>query len=259
MSSALRLVDSHAHLDDEKFDEDRQEMLERAIKAGMSAIICPACSPSSLKPIEKLVTENSMLYGAAGIHPHDASDYTGEVEDKILELLENENFVALGEIGLDYHYDFSPRDLQKRVFERQLEMARDTSAPIIVHVREAHGDAVEMLKRFAPLTGVMHCFSGGVELADQYIGMGLHIGIGGALTFKNARKPVEVVNHIPLDRLLVETDAPYMAPVPLRGKRNEPAFVQKVVEKIAEIRSITIEDAANITADNANRLFGIAS
>lgn len=253
------LFDSHAHLDDERFAADRETVIERARAAGMRGILnAGADMQSSGRGIE-LANRNDLIYAAVGIHPHDAKN---AVADDYLQLecwaFAEKKVVAIGEIGLDYHYDFSPRDVQQQVFVRQLTIARKTGKPVVIHNRESHGDMLKILQTHAAgLRGVFHCYSGSIEMLEQLLNMGLYISVGGPVTFANARKLSEVVRHIPLERLLIETDCPYLTPVPFRGKRNEPLHVGYVAAKIAELLGLSIEMVAEATANNAHTLFKI--
>lgn len=250
------IFDTHAHYDDEAFDEDRDALLSSLPQKGIVGVInCGTDIKSSLFSKE-LAQKYSYIKFAAGIHPHEAAEIQKDDFDKLKELLKDKLCVAIGEIGLDYHYDFSPRDLQKEVFAKQLEMSKELDLPVIIHDREAHEDTLELVKKYLP-KGVVHCFSGSAELAKIYVDMGMYIGIGGALTFKNARKPVEVVKTIPMERLLLETDCPYMTPVPFRGQRNDSSYIENVVLKISEITNILPNDIANITLSNTKKLFNI--
>ncbi|MCT4606999.1 MAG: TatD family hydrolase [Marinisporobacter sp.] len=253
------LFDSHAHLDDRKFDQDREKVLENARANGISYMVNPGADfESSVRSIE-LASKYTMIYAAVGIHPHDAED----VDDMTLALLKGlakkPKVVAIGEIGLDYHYDHSPRDIQRDIFRKQIALAKEVKLPIIIHDREANDDVMHILKEEKAFdTGVvLHCFSGSAELARQYIKLGAYISIAGPVTFKNARKTVEVVEKIPLEYLFVETDSPYLTPVPFRGKRNEMAHVRYVAEKIAEIKGLSLEEVAHQTTENAKKFFGI--
>ncbi len=248
------IFDTHAHYDDEAFDGDRDELLASLPQKGIVGIInCGTDIKTSLFS-KKLSEKYPYIKFAAGIHPHEASEIQDGDFDSLADLLKDKNCVAIGEIGLDFHYDFSPRDLQKEVFAKQLELSKKFDIPVIIHDREAHEDTLELVKKYQP-KGVVHCFSGSAQLAKIYTDMGMYIGIGGALTFKNARKPVEVVKSIPMDRLLLETDCPYMTPVPFRGQRNNSAYIENVVLKISEITNISPEEIANITLSNAKTLF----
>ena len=250
------LTDTHAHLNDEAFDEDREILLSLLKGRGVSLVINCGCDVASSKKAIELSEKHDYIYAAVGIHPHEAENAGENDLDEIRRLLEHERAVAIGEIGLDYHYDFSPRELQKEYFEKQIVLAKELDIPIIVHDREAHEDTLELLRKYKP-KGVLHCFSGSVESAKEIISLGMYIGLGGAVTFKNARKPLEVAEFVPLDKLLLETDAPYMTPVPFRGKRNDSSLIPYTAIKIAEVKGIdpqTIADAAN---ENGKRLFGI--
>ncbi|MCT4619478.1 MAG: TatD family hydrolase [Marinisporobacter sp.] len=253
------LFDSHAHLDDRKFDKDREKIIENAKANGISYMVNPGADfESSVRSIE-LASKYDMIYAAVGIHPHDAED----VDDMTLALLKGlakkPKVVAIGEIGLDYHYDHSPRDIQRDIFRKQIALAKEVKLPIIIHDREANDDVMSILKEEKAFdTGVvLHCFSGSAELARQYIKLGAYISIAGPVTFKNARKTVEVVERIPLEYLFVETDSPYLTPIPFRGKRNEMAYVKYVAEKIAEIKGLSLEEVAHQTTENAKKFFGI--
>ncbi|QXM06869.1 TatD family hydrolase [Crassaminicella indica] len=253
------LFDTHAHLDDGRFDNDREKIIENAKANGISYIVNPGADfESSVKSIE-LANQYDMIYAAVGVHPHDAED----VDDMTLSLLKGlakkPKVVAIGEIGLDYHYDHSPRDIQREIFRKQIALAKEVNLPIIIHDREANDDVMRILKEEKAFdTGVViHCFSGSRELARQYIKLGAFISIAGPVTFKNARKTVEVVESIPLEYLFVETDSPYLTPVPFRGKRNESSYVRYVAERIAEIKGLSLEEVAHQTTENAKKFFGI--
>ena len=248
------IFDSHAHYDDSAFDSDRQELLASLPSLGVCGVVnCGTDLKTSLISLE-LADKFPYLYAACGIHPENIGDSWEYELEEIKKLLIGEKCVAVGEIGLDYHWDTVPRELQKTVFEKQLQIADTVKLPVIIHDREAHGDTLELLKKHKTM-GVMHCFSGSVETAKEILSLGMYIGIGGALTFKNAIKPVEVVKMVPQDRLLVETDCPYMSPVPFRGKRNDSSKIKFVIEKIAEIRNENPQDVADYTSENAKKLF----
>ncbi len=250
------IFDTHAHYDDSRFDEDRTELLSSLCLSCVSGIINCGCDLKSSLSTVSLTEKHPLIYGAVGVHPHEAEDAAEEDFDKIKELYKKDKIVAVGEIGLDYFYDFSPREKQKEVFRRQIITANELSLPVIIHDREAHEDTMNILKELKP-KGVVHCFSGSAEMAKEILKLGLYIGIGGAVTFKNARKPVEVVEMLPLDRLLLETDAPYMTPVPFRGKRCDSSHIAYTAEKIAEIKGIDVQELINKCAENAKALFGI--
>lgn len=249
------LIDSHAHLLDERFDEDRGEVIASLSHKGILAVIECATGPADIAAAAQLAAENPAIYAAVGVHPHDARSYTPKVEAQIRELSRQSKVAAIGEIGLDYHYDFSPRPVQQGVLRRQLALAQELGLPVILHNRESTADMLEILREFAPLQGVMHCFSGSLETMKILLDMGLYIGIGGSLTFKNSVKPVEAAKQVPQDRFLIETDSPYLAPVPMRGKRNEPSFTRYVAERLAGLRSQTQEEIQAQAVENTRRLF----
>ena len=250
------IFDTHAHYDDEKFDEDRESLLESLPSKGVVNIINCGCDlQSSLKSIE-FTEKYDYFYCAVGIHPSNITDASYEELDKIKELYRRDKCVAVGEIGLEYHYDFVPKDLQLDIFEKQLRLANELDLPVIVHDREAHEDTMNLLKKYKP-KGVVHCFSGSVEMAKEVLKLGMYIGLGGAVTFKNARKPLEIAEYLPSDRLLLETDCPYMSPVPFRGQRKSSDLIAFSAKKIAEVRNTDTQQLINIAAENAHRLFKI--
>ncbi len=250
------IFDSHAHYDSEAFDDDRKELLDTLLSQGVCGIInCGSDMASSLKSLE-LADEYDFIYAACGVHPHEAEGCKAGYIDVLKKLCLEEKCVAVGEIGLDYHYDFSPREIQKQVFEQQLVLAKELDLPVIIHDREAHEDTFELLKRYKS-KGVVHCFSGSAEMAKEIVKLGMYIGLGGAVTFKNARKPKEVAEVVPSDKLLIETDCPYMTPVPHRGKRCDSTYIPFTAEVIAEIRGTTLQGVLDLTRANANKLFGL--
>ncbi len=250
------IFDTHAHYDDERFDEDRDELLSSLFDTSVSHIVNCGCDlKSSLKTVA-LSEKYPNLYAAVGVHAHEASDCTDENLIEIEKLYSHKKVVAVGEIGLDYYYDFSPRERQIEVFRQQIELANKLGLPVIIHDREAHEDTLKILKELRP-KGVVHCFSGSVEMAKEIIKLGLYIGLGGAVTFKNAKKPIEVAEYTPLDRLLLETDAPYMTPVPFRGKRCDSAHIAYTAEKIAEVKGINVQELIDMCNENSKKLFGI--
>lgn len=252
--------DSHAHLYAEQFDEDRDLLIESLKEKNIDYVLVPGDSLESSKKAIALAESYDFIYAAVGIHPHELDG----IEDNALEELENlakssKKVVAIGEIGLDYYYDFSPRELQKEWFIKQINLANKLGLPFVVHDREAHGDSFEIIKKYkGQNTGCeLHCYSGSKELAIEYIKLGCYISIPGTVTFKNNKKTVEVVENISLDHMLIETDSPFLAPVPMRGKRNNPEYVKYVAEKIAEIKNLGIEEVAKKTRENAKTLFNI--
>lgn len=250
------IFDTHAHYDDEAFDEDREILLSSLKGRGVSLVIDCGCDAASSKKAIELSDKYDFIYAAVGIHPHEAEEADENDLNEIRRLLKHKKAVAIGEIGLDYHYDFSPRELQKEYFEKQIVLAKELDMPIIVHDREAHEDTLALLRKYKP-KGVLHCFSGSVESAKEIISLGMYIGLGGAVTFKNARKPLEVAEFVPLDRLLLETDAPYMTPVPFRGKRNDSSLIPYTAIKIAEVKGLDPQTVVNAANENGKRLFGI--
>ena len=252
------LADSHAHIDDERFDADREEVVARALAAGVSLIVNIGADMASSARSVALAEKYPGIYAAVGMHPHDSREMR-EVDYRQLEQwTTHPKVVAIGEIGLDYHYDLSPRPVQKEVFLRQLDLARKTGKPFIIHEREAHADMLDIIRHAAHgLNGVFHCFSGSVETAREYLKMGFYISVAGPVTFPKSVKTKEVAKAVPLDRLLVETDSPYLTPQPFRGKRNEPAHVRLVAEEIANLRDISLAELAVATTANVRRLFNI--
>ncbi|MBQ8016138.1 MAG: TatD family hydrolase [Clostridia bacterium] len=250
------IFDSHAHYDSEVFNDDRKELVSALPERGVCGIInCASDMVSSLTSLE-LADEFSFVYAACGVHPHEAEGCKQGYLSVLKKLCAEEKCVAVGEIGLDYHYDFSPRDVQQKVFEQQIVLAKELDLPIIVHDREAHEDTMTLLKRYKP-KGVVHCFSGSAEMAKEVVKLGMYIGLGGAVTFKNARKPREVAAVVPEDRLLIETDCPYMTPVPFRGQRCDSSFIPYTAEVLAEVRGVTPQEILDLTRKNANTLFGL--
>ena len=250
------IFDSHAHYDDEQFDADRYSVLNEQFDNGVEYILdCASDIASSVKIIE-MCKKYANMYAAIGIHPHEASSASKDYPDRMRELLEYEKAVAIGEIGLDYHYDFSPRQVQIDLLKSQLELANSLDLPVIIHDREAHGDMYSILREYKP-KGVIHCFSGSVELMNEALNIGMYIGLGGAVTFKNSKTPKEIALKVPIERLLLETDAPYMAPVPFRGKRCTSLMINQTAREIAEIRQMEVEELISVTNANARKLFGI--
>ena len=250
------LFDTHAHMDDRAFDTDRAQLLASLPQQGLSLVMNPGCSLASSRNVDLLTRQYDFLYGAVGSHP-DACD---EVNEEVLEIYrqicrENSKIKAIGEIGLDYHYEDIPRDIQQKAFRLQMELAKELSLPVIVHDRDAHGDSMDIVSEFPEVKGVFHCYSGSVEMAQWLIDRGWYIGFTGVLTFKNARKAVEVAQAIPLERIVLETDCPYMAPEPFRGKRNDPGKLYRMAEKLAELRGLTVEEGHRITTENGKRLY----
>ena len=253
------LFDTHVHVNAEQFNEDLEDVIERAKDAGVvNMVVVGFDRPTIIRAME-LIETYDFMYAAVGWHPVDAIDMTEDDLQWIEELSNHPKVVAIGEMGLDYHWDKSPKDVQMEVFRRQIRLAKKVGLPIIIHNREATADIVNILKEeeASRVGGIMHCFSGSAETALECINMNFYISLGGPVTFKNAKKPKEVAAAVPLDRLLIETDCPYLAPHPYRGKRNEPSYVKLVAEQIAEIKQLTIEEVSQATTENAKKLFGI--
>ena len=264
MDNKETFIDTHAHLDDDRFAEDLTSVMERAKAAGLAHIITVGCwnSENDLSSVMALAKENEHIYAAIGIHPHDASDAAGEEPfDLLKSLAKDPKVVAIGETGLDFHYDNSPRELQREVFARQIKLARELKLPLTVHSREADRDTMRILadEGADEVGGVMHCFSSNIRMAREAMEMEFYISFTGVITFRGARDLREVVRNVPIERILIETDCPYLAPVPHRGKRNEPAFVVDTAETIAGIKGLSLADVARITTINAQRLFGIGA
>ena len=252
------LFDSHAHLDDRAFDLDRSELIRTLPERGIGLLMDPGCSLASSYAAAALAEETPWIYAAAGSHPDAADEVDEETLDAYRTLIRgNRKVKAVGEIGLDYHYEDVPRAQQRVAFEKQLSLAGELGLPVIVHEREAHGDAMDILRAHPRATGVFHCFSGSPEMALWLVERGWYIGFTGVVTFKNARRAVEAVQALPLDRILIETDCPYMAPEPYRGRRNDSRYVPLVAAKIAALRGLTPEEAGALTAAYARRLFRI--
>jgi TatD DNase family protein len=254
----VKLVDSHCHLDDEKFDVDRDATIARARAAGVERMMAigTGTGPPDLEAALRLARDHEFIYATVGVHPHDAAKATPETFDHLAELAREPKVLAIGEIGLDYHYDFSPRDVQRRVFAQQLELAAHASKPIVIHTREAWDDTLALIREHGlPSGGIMHCFTGGANEAGEALELGFCLSFGGILTFPKADDVRQAAAHTPEDRLLIETDSPYLAPVPHRGKRNEPAFLAETARRLAELRDIAPEDIARVTTGNFDRLF----
>ena len=249
------IFDAHAHYDDDWFDEDREELLSTLPQKGISGIVNASVDLKTAEIAKSFAQKYDYMYFTVGFHPENLTDMPENYLDKIADMLKHEKAVALGEIGLDYHWEIE-RELQHRVFEEQLKLAKDLDVPVVVHDREAHGDVMEYLRKYKP-KGLLHCFSGSVEMLKEVLKFGMSISLGGTVTFKNARVPVEVAQFVPLDRLLLETDAPYLSPVPFRGKRNDSSNIIYTAQKIAEIKGIGVQELLDITAKNARELYGI--
>lgn len=253
------LIDSHAHLDDSRFQEDREYLINSLNKNGIELVInIGADLQTSINSVE-LANKYENIYAVIGVHPHSAREVTEQTLKQLKNMSKNNKVVAIGEIGLDFYYDNSPRDIQRKWFKEQLKLAKELNLPVVIHSRDAAQETFDTIKEAqdGKLRGVLHCYSSSVEMAIEYIKLGFYISLGGPVTFKNARVAREVAKEVPLDRLLIETDCPYLTPEPYRGKRNEPMYVKYVAEKIAEIKGITFEELSKATNRNTKELFGI--
>ena len=264
--SSGQVIDTHAHLDFDAFNPDRDEVISRARDAGLTAVINPGTDLAHSRMAVKLARQSSMVYAAVGVHPHEASTLTGATIEELYSLALDPRVVAIGEIGLDFYRDYAPRDIQREAFQAQLDLAQQVGKPVIVHDREAHGEVLATLRQRYNVpsgartgndrpSGVLHCFSGDLEMAQEAIRLGFYIGVDGPVTFHRASGLHGVVRQLPLDRLLIETDCPYLTPEPYRGRRNEPAYVSFVTKAIAELRSLAFEEVARATTANAHRVF----
>lgn len=249
------IFDSHAHYDDKWFDEDRESLLSSMQENGVCGIVNNSVDLKSAEVCVKFCENYDFMYGAVGFHPENLENMPDDYLDRLASLLQHRKIVAVGETGLDYHWDI-PKALQNRIFDEQLRLSLDLKMPIIVHDREAHGDTLDYLRKYRP-KALVHCFSGSVEMMREVMRYGGYISLGGVVTFKNARHSVEVAREVPIDRLLLETDCPYMSPVPFRGKRCDSTMIKYTAVKIAEVRNIGVQELLNITAENAKRFYGI--
>lgn len=253
------IFDSHAHYDSRKYDEDREELLDSMQENGIGTIVNVGATWKSVTTVMELVEQYPFIYGALGLHPDEVGDLDEERFAFLKTQCQREKVVAVGEIGLDYYWDNESHDIQKKWFVKQLELARELDLPIIIHSRDAAEDTLKIMKEYAKgLRGVIHCFSYSKEMAEEYVKMGFHIGIGGVVTFKNGKKLKEVAEVVPLEKILLETDCPYLAPEPYRGKRNCSLYIPQIAQAIADIKGITYEEVVAQTEKNAKMLFGIS-
>lgn len=248
-----KLVDTHVHLNDERFDEDRLDLFKK-IEETMDFVVNIGYNLKSSEISLNYAKEFPFIYATVGLHPAEEEAYTEELENKLRELASHEKVVAIGEIGLDYHWMTKSREEQARIFRRQMQLAEELDKPVVIHTRDAMEDTVNILNEFPKVRGILHCYPGSYEIAKKVVDR-YYLGIGGVLTFKNAKKLVEVVENIPLEHLVLETDCPYMTPVPFRGKRNEPPYTEFVAKKIAELKNTTYEEVVNITNENARKAY----
>ncbi|MEA5056366.1 MAG: TatD family hydrolase [Anaerotignum propionicum] len=247
--------ESHAHLDDKRFREDREELLGLLPSCGIDYVVNVGCDVKSSKQSIRLAERYDYIFASVGIHPHELYDMSSQTIEELRRLSQHKKVVAIGEIGLDYYYDTHPRELQQFWFRQQLRLAESVNKPVIIHSRDASQETFDIMSASNVRKGVIHCYSGSAPMAVEYTKMGFYIGIGGVVTFPNAKKMVEVVDALPLEKILIETDSPYLAPAPNRGKRNDPRNLEYIVTKIAEIKNISPENVANITSKNAQNLF----
>ena len=255
----MMLFDTHAHYDAAQFDADRDAVLSSLPEQGVGLVVNPGCDLESSRKAIALAEQYPFVYAAVGVHPEECADWRDSDVDELRALAARPKVVAVGEIGLDYYWpENPPRELQRQVFRAQMALARELDLPVIVHDREAHGDSLDIVREFPQVRGVFHCFSGSVEMAQELVRRGWMISFTGVLTYKNARKAVEAAQAVPMERLMIETDSPYMAPVPHRGKRNDSRYVLHTCERLAEIKGISVEECAEITLENGKRFFQIS-
>lgn len=249
--------DTHAHYNDERFDHDRHELLAHFPEMGVSLVLNPGCDEETSRCAVEYANTYPHVYAAVGWHPHEAEFYTAESGEKIRQWCRDPRVRAIGEIGLDYYYDFSPRETQRAAFRAQMDIAKELGMPVIIHDRDAHGECMEIIREYPGVKGVFHCYSGSAEMGRQLIDMGWYLSFTGAITFKNARKALETIESCPMDRIMIETDSPYLTPVPHRGRRNDSRELVYVAEKIAGVKGISADEVARITLENGKRFFGI--
>ena len=252
------LFDTHAHLNDPAFDPDREALMNGLPEKGIGLVMNAGCSLESSRDIVRMAEQYPWLYASVGSHPDSASEVNDAVLEEYRKLCKQSSKVrAIGEIGLDYYYEDIPREIQQKAFRDQMALAQELDMPVIVHERDAHNDGMAIIKEFPKVKGVFHCYSGSAEMARQLVNLGWFIGFTGVLTFKNARKAVETAQSVPLDRIVLETDCPFMAPEPFRGKRNDPGYLYRMAERLAELRQLPVEEVERITFENGKRLYRI--
>ena len=257
MSEFINIFDAHAHYDDEKFSEDREEVIKAIEENGVCGVVNASVDIPTAKSVLSFTEKYPIFYGAVGIHPENIENLKDDYLDELAKLYtENKKIVAIGEIGLDYYWDI-PKAPQQRIFAEQLQLVNDLDAPVVIHDREAHGDTLEFLKKYRPKSALLHCYSGSAEFLKEILRLDCYISLGGTVTFKNARHSVEVAEVVPLDKLLLETDAPYLSPVPFRGKRNQSDYIIYAAQKIAELRGMKTQEILDITFENAKRFYRI--
>ena len=249
------LFDTHAHMNDPAYDEDREQVLLGLKEKGVELVMNVGCCLDSSKDCIAMAETYPFVYASVGSHPDSADEVNEEVIEAYRQMASHSKVLAIGEIGLDYYYETIPREVQQKAFRMQMQLARELNMPVIVHERNAHDDGMRIVKEFKGVTGVFHCYSGSAEMARQLVDLGWYIGFTGVLTFKNARKAIETAESIPLERIVLETDCPFMAPEPFRGKRNDPGYLYRMAERLAEIRNLSVEEIWEITTANAKRLY----
>ena len=261
MESLYKIFDSHAHYDDDAFNEDRVEVFEELKKSGVIGVLNCSSSYESISITNDLTNEWDFIYGAVGIHPENANEFNLDLINELRDIIKNnKKIVAIGEIGLDYYWSENPkRSVQKDALRSQMKLANELGLPVIIHDRDAHQDTLEIMREFPDVKGIVHCFSGSVEMAKECLQLGYYIGVTGVVTFKNSKKVKDVVSSVPIERLLVETDCPYMAPEPKRGKRNKSDYIKFIIDKIAEIKQIPSEEVNRIVNENLFKVIGIES
>ncbi|NLZ54739.1 MAG: TatD family hydrolase [Thermoanaerobacteraceae bacterium] len=250
-------VDVHAHLDDKAFDNDRPQVLEKIKETGIIVVNAGSDMDSSRFSVE-LAQNYDFIYACVGVHPHEAAKVQKDYIEELKELAQNPKVIGIGEIGLDYYYEFSDRKLQQKVFLGQLELAKSLNLPVVIHSRDAHQDTLDILKKSVPSKGLMHCYSGSLEMARELLKLGFYFSFGGVITFKNAKKPKEVASDLPLDKILLETDCPYLSPEPYRGERNDPTRIPVIAKKLAELRHASAKEIEDINYANFTRLFQVS-
>ncbi len=252
------LFDTHAHYDDARFEPDRDALLAALPESGIGLVVNAGTDIATSHFSQSLAEKYGHVYAAVGIHPHEADSLDMRAIAELAELTQKKKVVAIGEIGLDYHYDFSPREQQRHAFRMQMELAQELGLPVIVHDREAHEDSMQIVREFPKVRGVFHCFSGSLEMGRELLKLGWYLSFTGTITFKNARRALEIVSEMPMDRLMLETDCPYLAPEPHRGSRNDSRFLPLIAQKVAEIRGLPLEEVQRLTTENGKRFFNIS-
>ncbi len=251
------IFETHVHFDDKRFNDDRDEVIKESFAKGITKIVNIGADMKSSENSVRLANKYDFVYAAVGVHPHDVKNMKNEDLLKLKEYVKNEKVVAIGEIGLDYYYEYSDKETQRKWFIEQLKLAKELDMPVVIHARDADNECYEIITKYRPKSAVIHCFSGSKELAMKYVDMGYYIGVGGVVTFKNAKKLIEVVKAVPLEKILLETDAPYLTPEPHRGDRNSSIYLEYVAKKIANLKEISVEKVENTTFESAMSFYGL--